>query len=124
MKPDIQVCCPVCKEKAAFYSEKIIRFTLVVPDVNGKVVCGTCGLNRAHKFTPNDYYFAIPVGSRFLYARTMENLQDILSYFKENKKHLEDPELDFPKEFYKNKKRIVELLEKRIEKELEKTKAS
>ncbi|BDS10882.1 hypothetical protein [Aureispira anguillae] len=120
MKPDIEIICPSCSSKAAFYAPTVVRRTCYVPDMKGKVACSFCGCNREHDFTSKDYYYSIPVGRRFLYARTMENLKVLLAYFKENKRRQSDPELDFPKEFYENRLEIVKRIENKIYKELEK----
>ena len=118
MKPDIEIICPKCSEKAAFFASKIVRFRVSVPDINGKVICGFCGLNNDHQFSAKDYYYSIPVRNRFLYARTMGDLNELLSFFKEDKRLNGEPELDFPKEFYENRLEIVSLIEKRIRKEM------
>ncbi|WP_196889876.1 hypothetical protein [Aureivirga sp. CE67] len=118
MKPDIEIICPKCLKKAAFFSASVIRWTMVVPDINGKVICGSCGLNKDHQFTPKDYYYSISVGKRFLYARTFENLKDLYVYFKEDKRLNGDPELDFPKTFYENRMVIVSKIEKLIDNEI------
>ncbi|MEO1051108.1 MAG: hypothetical protein AAFX87_10790 [Bacteroidota bacterium] len=118
MKPDIEIICPKCSKKAAFYAPGVVRSAMVVPDINGRVVCGFCGFNKAHQFTRKDYYYAIPVGDRFLYARTIENLKILLTYFKEDKRIKGDPELDFPKVFYENRLDIVNRIEKRIDQEV------
>lgn len=118
MKPDIDIICPKCAKKAAFFAPRIIRFTQVVPDINGKVICSACGLNKNHQFSNKDYYYSIPVWSRFLYARTMDNLKHLLTYFKENKRLNGYPEHDFPKQFYTNRLEIVNQIEKRIKEEI------
>ena len=118
MKPDIEIICPKCSQKAAFFSPSVIKWTRVVPDINGKVICGSCGLNRDHQFTPKDYYYSIAVGKRFLYARTFEKLEDLHIYFKEDKRLNGTPELDFPKIFYENRLEIVNKIEKLINNEL------
>lgn len=105
------------KKKAAFYAPSVVRWTKVVPDTSGKIICGNCGLNKGHQFTSKDYYYSIPTGNRLLYARTMEELKSLLIYFKKNKGLQGDPELDFPKEFYENRLDIINRIEKRIEKE-------
>ena len=92
MKADIEIFCPKCKSRADFFSESVVRWTRIVPDIEGKVICTSCGYNKEHHFTPEDYYYSIPVGNRNLYARTMENLKTLLKYFKEDKRL---KELDF-----------------------------
>lgn len=94
MKPDIDIICPKCERKAAFYAPSVVLWTRVVPDINGKVICSSCGLNKDYQFDSKDYYYSIPIGSRFLYARTIDKLKDLLTYFKEDKRLKGDPELD------------------------------
>jgi len=118
MKPDIEIICPSCSKKAAFYSSNIVQWTKIVPRKNGKIVCSSCGINKKYQFTSKDYYYSVPVKNRFLYARTLENLKTLLAYFKGNQRLKSDPELDFPKEFYENRLDIIKQIEKRIETEL------
>ena len=75
-------------------------------------------LNKDYQFESKDYYYSIPIGSRFLYARTIDKLQDLLTYFKEDKRLKGDPELDFSKEFYESRLEIVNQIEKRFGKEI------
>lgn len=116
MSPNIEIICPKCFEKAAFYAPKSGSY-VVRPSVNGKVICGNCGLNKEHIFDSKDYYYSIPIKGRNLYARTFENLKLLETYFKENKR-LHDPDLDFPKIFYENRLELVKLIGKRIQEEL------
>lgn len=118
MKPDIDIISPKCSKKAAFYSQTVIRNTRIVPDINGQVICSSCGLNKNFQFSSNDYYYAIPIGNKFLYARTLDKLKDLLMYFKKDKRLNGNPELDFPKEFYKKRLEIVTKIEKRINEEI------
>ncbi len=118
MKPDIDIICPKCEKKAAFYSPSVVRWTRVVPDINGKFICSSCGLKKDYQFGSKDYYYSIPIRSRFLYARTIDELQDLLTYFKEDKRLKSDPELDFPKEFYESRLEIVTQIEERFGKEI------
>jgi len=117
MKAKIEIVCPKCTKKAAFYSLTEIRYRQVVPAINGKTVCTSCGYNDNHLFSSTDYYYAIPVNTRFLYARTKEGLLSLLTYFKKNNRLHGDPEMDFPKEFYVNRLTIIKKIEKIIAEE-------
>lgn len=116
-KPDIEIICPNCNQKAVFFSNEKIGNYVQKPSLQGKVICAGCGLNKSMTINNEMYYFKIPVGNRYLYARTFENLEILKSYFKENKRIQDSPELDFPKEFYKNRLEIIEKIEKKIEQE-------
>ena len=63
------------------------------------------------------YYFQIPVGNRYLYARNRENLLVLRKYFDENLT-TDDPNMDFPREFYINKVALIKSIDKRLKKEL------
>ena len=114
MEPDIVIACPKCGSKASFYTPSVVRQTKVVPSLEGKVVCSSCGLNKAHTFSPNDYFFKIEVGGRFLFARTLHKAEALKSYFEKDERSFGDPELDFPKVFYERKDEIVRKLDQLI----------
>lgn len=116
MTADIEIICPKCGSKAAYYASKSGSYR-IVPDSQGKVICSNCGLNKSHRLQSKDYYYAIPVKGRILYARTLEKMKVLKDYFEEDKRLQGDPELDFPKVFYENRLLIVKLIEERIEKE-------
>jgi hypothetical protein len=86
----------------------------VVPSLEGKVVCSSCGLNKAHIFSSNDYFFKIEVGGRFLYARTLNKAKALKTYFEKQVRSSGEPELDFPKVFYERKDELVHKLDQLI----------
>lgn len=112
MNSQIEIICPKCGKKADFFAETTIHMTRIVPEIDGTVICTHCGLNSKHQFTPKDYYFKVPVGKRYLYARTFENLLSLRKYFAENRRMESDPDLDFPKEFYVNRDKVIEGIDK------------
>jgi len=114
MEADIVIVCPKCGSKASFYSPSVVRQTKVVPSLEGKVVCSSCGVNKAHTFSSNDYFFKIEVGGRFLYARTLQKAEALKTYFEKDERNLGDTELDFPKVFYEHKDEIVRKLDQLI----------
>jgi hypothetical protein len=114
MEPDIIIVCPKCGRRASFYSPSVVRQTKVVPSLEGKVACSSCGLNKAHIFSSNDYFFKIEVGDRFLYARTLKKAEALKTYFEKDEQSSGDPELDFPRVFYERKDEIVRKLDQLI----------
>jgi hypothetical protein len=114
---DIEIKCPVCKKKASFFAnEKVVRNTVVVPSLQGTVICFHCGANKNFTFSNNDYYYQVRVEKRILFARTLEHLLFLKTYFEE-KKRTDDFSLDFPKTFYKSREEIVEKINMIIKKE-------
>jgi hypothetical protein len=87
------------------------------PSSKGRAVCLNCGLDRSIDFTNDLYYFQIPIAGRYLYARTLENLEILKDYFKEGKRLNDDPDSDFPSVFYENRLDLVQQIEERIGKE-------
>ncbi len=114
MEPDIVIVCPKCGSKASFYSPSVVRHTKVVPSLEGKAICSFCGLNKAHIFSPKDYFYKIEVGGRFLYARSLLKAEILKSYFEKDVRNTADPELDFPAVFYERKDEIVRKLDQLI----------
>lgn len=114
---DIDIICPKCNKKAAFFAKGQVGSYVVRPSLTGRAICIHCGLDKSIDLNNELYYFKIPVDQRYLYARTLKNLEFLKEYFKEDKRHEGDPELDFPAVFYKNRLQLVALIEKRIEKE-------
>ena len=109
----IEVKCPKCSKKASYYASQAGSYAFKVAS-EGKVFCTNCGLNKNHTFSSMDYYYAIPIKGRYLYARTLENLKFLRQYFAENRRTQGDPELDFPKVFYENRQELVRLIDKRL----------
>ena len=114
MNPDIEIICPNCQSKANFYANGTTDEYVIKPKHNGKMSCGNCGANKKIEISSEMYFYQIPIDNRIIYARTFDNLLRIRKYFAENLRMNSDPELDFPKSFYKNRTRIVELIDKRI----------
>jgi hypothetical protein len=106
--PDIDIICPSCQKKAAFYGNGTESYnTIVRPNREGKAICVHCSYNASIIFTNKDYFYQIPVGNRLLYARTKENLILLRDFFKEKRKFSGDPDMDFPKLFYRNSAEII-----------------
>ncbi|AFM04722.1 hypothetical protein Fleli_2350 [Bernardetia litoralis DSM 6794] len=114
MKPDIEIKCPNCQSKANFYADGTTGEYVLKPSHIGKMSCVKCGMNKKIEIKTEMYFYQIPVDNRILYARTFDNLLILRKYFAENMKMYSDPELDFPKSFYKKRKEIVQLIDKRI----------
>ncbi len=112
--PDIEIVCPKCGQKAAFYADEIILTYKIQIGGKGLAVCNSCGLNKKIDFDPSLYFYKIPIKDRFLYARTLDSLLALRDYFKENKRLIGDPDLDFPKLFYENRLDLVKAIESRI----------
>lgn len=87
------------------------------PHTLGLISCTHCGLNRKHNFTNQDYYYQIDVGERKLFAQNRDNLVFLRDFFQDGYKTKanEDPELDFPREFYQNKDVIVKRINRLLE---------
>jgi len=117
MEPDISIVCPQCAEKAAYYSDKVIRDLNTVPNIEGRIACSNCGLNSVHQFKQSDHFYKIPVGGRYLFARTIARVAELHDYFKSGQKRKSDPELDFPREFYLHRKHIAAQLNKLLSSE-------
>jgi hypothetical protein len=79
----------------------------LVPDVNGTIRCGSCGVGKVLRFKPAMYWFKVPVDGRFLYARTREHAFDLLDFFQSGKKTTDGPEADFPALFYIKRAQII-----------------
>jgi rubredoxin len=109
MEPDIVIICPNCSGKAAFSSPSVVRQTVVVPSLEGKVTCPMCGLSKAHTFSSTDYFYKIEIGGRSLFARNLGNADALRKYFAYGGKS-DSPELDFPKVFYECREEIVRKL--------------
>lgn len=90
------------------------------PYMDGKASCIHCGYNSTFRFTTKDYYYKIPIGDRTLYAKTFENLLFLRDYFKGKRKINDDPDIDFPRLFYKNRMEIIKKIDQ-IEKDHKKS---
>jgi len=113
----IDIICPECNNKAEFLSNEIVVVSCTwCPSNEGKIICLKCGLIKNGVFNQEMYYFQIPVGNRYLYARNRENLIALRKYFDENLK-IDDPNMDFPREFYVNKIVLIKSIDKRLKKE-------
>ncbi|KOY86542.1 hypothetical protein AD998_10650 [bacterium 336/3] len=108
----IDVICPKCSKKAAYYAERAGTY-IQYPKKEGIIKCSYCGLNKNHVFSNKDYFYKINIGKRFLFARNMRGLNNIKFFFENNLKFT-DPDDDFPKEFYKKKKFIINEIQKII----------
>ena len=116
--PDIDMICPNCGQKAGFFADgKMEGSYIIKPSKEGKVICKNCGLNKQIIFQKEMYYFQIPIGKRVFYARKIENLKILQTYFGEEGRLHKDPDLDFPAEFYKHRLKLAELIKIRIEEE-------
>ena len=105
--PDIDIICPSCKQKAAFYGNGEEQYNGIIrPSREGKASCIHCGYNANFTFTNKDYFYQIPVRDRFLYARTKAHLITLRDYFRDHKK-TNDPGRDFPGSFYVNRTAII-----------------
>jgi len=112
------IICPECNSKAEFLSdEEVVINCKYRPSKEGKIICSKCGLIKNSVLNLEMYYFQIPVGNRYLYARNRENLIALRKYFDENLK-IDDPNMDFPREFYINKVALIKSIDKRLKKEL------
>ena len=113
----VDIICPKCSGKALFKTDLIGTYKLY-PDVHGFVSCKNCGSNGEHTFSNQDYYYQIDVDGRKLFARNLDNLILLRDFFSGGYKTKpnQDPEFDFPREFYQKKdvivKRINQLLER------------
>lgn len=118
MKVAVDIICPKCSNKAQFHSELVGSYKLY-PDVGGKVSCTHCGFSGHHIFSNKDYFYQIEIGGRKLFAQNRENLIAIRDFFQDgyNFKEKGNPELDFPKEFYLNKEKIVKQIGLLLERE-------
>jgi hypothetical protein len=102
----VDIICPKCKEKAIFHSTYVGTYKMY-PDKDGKVSCTHCGFNSSYHLTNKDYFYQIPIGKRILYAMNKEKLISLKIYFENNCK-MNEPDLDFPKEFYLRKNEIIQ----------------
>lgn len=110
------IICPECGSKAEFLSnEEVVIFTIWRPSKEGKIICSKCGLIKNGVLDKDMYYFQIPVGNRYLYARNLDNLIALRNYFDGNLK-TNDPNMDFPREFYTNKVALIKSIDKRLKK--------
>lgn len=109
MEPDFAINCPSCSGKAAFTSPSVVRQTVVVPSLKGKVTCPMCGLSKAHTFSSIDHFYKIEIGGRYLVARNLGNADALRKYFASGGKS-DSPKLDFPKVFYKYREEIARKL--------------
>jgi hypothetical protein len=114
MNPDIEIQCPKCQSKANFYADGTIGNYVIEPSHNGKMSFSKCGMSKKIEISSEIYFHQLPIDYRILYARTFDDLLILRAYFAENMKMNSEPELDFPKSFYKRRKEIVELIDKRI----------
>lgn len=118
LNPDIEVICPSCRRKASFFADHQSGLYQIKPSNIGTIQCLKCGFNGKFNCNSKDYYYKIEIGNRYLYARTFENLKILRNYFYENKRRASDPELDFPKLFYKRRLDIIRKIDKKINSEL------
>lgn len=105
-----------CCKRATFHSV-LIGTNKLFPETKGRIACGYCGKNGPFEFTNKYYYYQIPIGNKTLYARSVENLNTIRNYFERGLSSTENPESDFPKEFYRRKEEIIKKINAIIEKE-------
>lgn len=112
--PDIDISCPNCQKKAAFFAKQLISFYPLRLSKKGKVSCFNCGLNRSFNFTSKDYY-QFEIGKRFFYARTKKDLLFLKDYFLENRRMSEGPDHDFSKLFYKHRLEILKKINRIVE---------
>ncbi|MBX2982052.1 MAG: hypothetical protein KF843_05255 [Flavobacteriales bacterium] len=113
--PDIDIICPKCRKRAAFYADEKTWTYKIQIGGKGLAICSSCGLNKKIDFDPDLYFYKIPIKDRFLYARTFDDLLRLRNYFAENKRMNGDPELDFPKVFYENRLELVKAIDSRID---------
>lgn len=111
---DIDIVCPDCQGKAAFFTNGWTGTYQIRPERKGIVVCMNCGLNKSIEFNNELYYFKIPIAGRYLYARTLNNLKHLREFFAENRRVDDDPDFDFPAVFYKNQLKLIQLIDERI----------
>lgn len=60
-------------------------------------------------FTPEHYWYRVPIEDRYLYARNAHEAAVLMEFFRSGKK-VYGPEDDFPASFHRNKAHIVEAL--------------
>lgn len=113
---EIIIKCPKCFNKALFKSSWNTNRYVLHPAIEGKVICTNCGYNGSLKFSKEYYYYQIPIANRTLYARNLENLIAIRTFFEKNKT-ISELGLDFPKSFYENKEEIIKKVNTILEKE-------
>ncbi|MCU0436759.1 MAG: hypothetical protein MUC49_02525 [Raineya sp.] len=106
----VDVICPKCSKKAVYYAEWTGSY-VQYPKKKGVVKCSYCGLHKKHTFSSQDYFYKISIGTRLLFARNIEKLNCIKTFFEKNLK-TEEPDLDFPKEFYQRKDLIIKEIQK------------
>lgn len=114
----VDVICPTCSKKAYLRGSVVQLYKRSYRSVKGVVSCAHCGLIR-EGITMNctDFWYQVPVGDRVLYAVDRENLIGIKAYFKSRMRWDDDPDLDFPKEFYLCRDELVEKVERLLAKE-------
>ena len=118
-KPIIEIPCPKCAKKAIFHSNEWGGSYIYRPSKEGIVKCSYCGYNKSFLFSSEHYYYKIAVGKRYLYARTRKNLIFLRNYFANTRyKNFNDPGLDYPKSFYKNRLDIVRKIDNKLKADL------
>lgn len=110
----VDVICPKCEQKACFKSSWIKTYKSK-PAPNGMITCTKCGLAKPYLLSDLKYYYAIQVGDRYLIARDKKHFIDLYTYFKENRRWNDSPDLDFPKTFYINKDILIKKAEQLLE---------
>src|SRR5690606_6113484 len=110
----IDIICPQCLRKGLFVSPSVQRGLKLVPDVDGQISCGHCGLNRSSRFDPSMYWYKVQVEDRFLFARTIEDVMHLKNFFSSDTGSHESPEEDLPAVFYRNRRYIANRLNEMI----------
>lgn len=105
----VDVICPKCEQKTYFKSSWIKAYKSK-PAPNGIITCTKCGLAKPYLLSDLKYYYAIKVGDRYLIARTRNDFINLYTYFKENRRWNDSPDLDFPKTFYINRDILIKKL--------------
>lgn len=113
----VDVVCPECGRKACFKSSWNSGY-IRRPQNEGVLTCIHCGLVKSYKLDNLKYYYAIEVGGRHLVGRTKDDFITLYNYFRENKRWEEDPDLDFPKVFYINRKELIKKARKLLDQEV------
>ena len=65
MKSDIDIVCPNCQQKAAYFADIKTHNYLLKVGSKGKMSCLNCGLNGKLDFKPEHYFYKIPIKERF-----------------------------------------------------------
>lgn len=110
----VDIICPKCGGKACFRSSWITSYKKK-PAPNGIVTCTQCGLAKSCLLSDLKYYYAIQVKDRHLIARTKADFINLYTYFKEDRRWNDSPDLDFPKTFYTNRDILIKKAEELIE---------